>query len=299
VSLIGGQQYFMVLGPLSLSDNSNNEWSNNNQSVTGLVFGSNNGGSTWTSGGTNALGAFDVLSGTTSAPATVTNVTSSTANGTYGAGASIPIQVTFNGAVTVAGTPQLALNSGGAADYSSGSGTATLTFTYTVGGSDSSAHLDYSSAAGLTLNGGTIISASLTLPAPGAAGSLGSNTNIVIGTTGLPMFFTEAASLGSGVYYLQFQDGDLFGYYNFVASSILYHYDMGYEAFISGSGSDVYLYDLTSSHWFYTSTTLFPDLYDFTLKAWIYYFPDTKNPGHYTTNPRYFSNLTTGKIFTM
>ena len=47
------------------------------------------------------------------------------------------------------------------------------------------------------------------------------------------------------------------------------------------------------------STTLFPYLYDFTLNDWLYYFPDTKNPGHYTTNPRFFSNLTTGKIFSM
>jgi alpha-tubulin suppressor-like RCC1 family protein len=112
-------------------------------------------------------------------------------------------------------------------------------------------------------------------------------------------FFIGEASLGSGVYYLQFPDGNLFGYFNFVASSIFYHYDMGYEAFVPGSASDIYLYDFTSSHWFYTSTTLFPYLYDFTLNSWIYYFSSTTNPGHYSTNPRYFSNLTTGKIFTM
>jgi hypothetical protein len=38
---------------------------------------------------------------------------------------------------------------------------------------------------------------------------------------------------------------------------------------------------------------------EFTLNTFMYYFLDTKNTGHYTTNPRYFSNLTTGKIFTM
>src|SRR5205823_7488694 len=42
---------------------------------------------------------------------TVTSVNSSTANATYGVGASISIQVTFNEAVNVTGTPQLALNS--------------------------------------------------------------------------------------------------------------------------------------------------------------------------------------------
>jgi hypothetical protein len=114
-----------------------------------------------------------------------------------------------------------------------------------------------------------------------------------------PAFFTGEVSLGTGVYYLQFPDGDPFGYYNFPSSSILFHYDMGFESFIPGAASDMYLYDFTSGHWWYTSTTLFPDLYDFTLNAWIYYFPDTKNPGHYTTNPRYFSNLTAGTIFTM
>jgi len=105
--------------------------------------------------------------------------------------------------------------------------------------------------------------------------------------------------LGSGVYYLQFPSNAVFGYYNYVASSILYHYDMGYEAFILGSASDVYLFDFSSGHWMYTSSTLFPYLYDFSLSTWLYYFPDTKNAGHYTTNPRYFVNLTTQKIFTM
>jgi hypothetical protein len=117
-----------------------------------------------------------------------------------------------------------------------------------------------------------------------------------------PAFFNGEASLGSGVYYLhylQFPNSSLFGYYNYVASSIFYHYDMGYEAFIPGSGADVYLYDFTTSHWFYTSSTLFPYLFDFTLKTWIYYFPDTTKPGHYTTAPRYFANLTTQTIFTM
>jgi len=114
-----------------------------------------------------------------------------------------------------------------------------------------------------------------------------------------PAFFAGEDSLGSGVYYLQFPDNNLFGYYNFVASSIFYHYDMGYESFVPGSASDIYLFDFTSGHWWYTSSALFPYLYDFTLKNWLYYFPSTTNSGHYTTDPRYFSNLTTGKIFTM
>ena len=120
-------------------------------------------------------------------PAAVTNVTSTTANGTYGAGTNIGIVETFSEAVTVTGTPRLALNSGGSASYSSGSGTAALTFVYTVGAGQSSSRLDEASTAALTLNGGTILDASsvaatLTLSTPGAAGSLGANSNILIDT---------------------------------------------------------------------------------------------------------------------
>ena len=118
---------------------------------------------------------------------TVTNVTSTVANGTYGVGAVIPVTVSFSGPVTVTGTPLLALNSGGTASYASGSGTSTLTFTYTVGAGQNTPHLDYTSASALTLNGGTIQDAStraavLTLPAPGSTGSLGANKSIVIDT---------------------------------------------------------------------------------------------------------------------
>jgi YD repeat-containing protein len=113
------------------------------------------------------------------------------------------------------------------------------------------------------------------------------------------LFFTGEVSLGSGVEYLQFPDGNLFGYYNLTNFPIFYHYDMGFEAFVDGGSGAAYMYDFTSNHWFYTSPSLFPYLYDFTLNSWLYYFPDTKTPGHYTTNPRYFTNLATGNIFTL
>ena len=112
-------------------------------------------------------------------------------------------------------------------------------------------------------------------------------------------FFTGEDSLGSGVYYLQFPNGNLFGYYNFTNFPIFYHYDMGFEAFIDGGNGAAYMYDFTSGHWFYTSPSLFPYLYDFTLTNWLYYFPNPNSPGHYTSNPRYFSDVTTGKIISM
>jgi hypothetical protein len=124
----------------------------------------------------------------------------------------------------------------------------------------------------------------------------GANVGIAYGS-----FFTGEDWLGNGVYYLQIPNGNLFGYYNVQTFPILYHYDMGFESFVDpNDGHDgAYLYDFTSTHWFYTNASLFPYLYDFTRAVWLYYFPDTKNPGHYTANPRYFANLNTGKIFTM
>ncbi len=120
---------------------------------------------------------------------TVTNVTSNSANGLYVTGNVIPITVTFSETVTVTGTPQLTLETGATdrvINYASGSGTSTLTFNYTVQAGDVSGDLDYVSTSSLALNGGTISdsignTAALTLPTPGAAGSLGANKAIIIG----------------------------------------------------------------------------------------------------------------------
>ncbi|MFO1525556.1 MAG: Ig-like domain-containing protein [Turneriella sp.] len=122
---------------------------------------------------------------------TVTGVTSSTANGSYKAGDSVSIQISFSENVTVSGTPQLTLSTGTpattAVSYVSGSGTSTLTFTYTVAANNTSADLDYASTG--ALSAGTSIqdtagnNADRTLASPGAAGSLAANKQIVIDTT--------------------------------------------------------------------------------------------------------------------
>lgn len=133
----------------------------------------------------------------------VTNVTSTSPDGTYGIGAIIPVTVTFDEPVTVTtGTPQLTLETGGTdavVDYSSGSGTDTLTFNYTVRAGDTSPDLDYVAATSLFLNGGTIRDASLndailTLSSPGAAGSLGFNKAIVIDAIGPTVTIEQAAA---------------------------------------------------------------------------------------------------------
>ncbi|MBI1323697.1 hypothetical protein GC170_11000 [bacterium] len=119
-------------------------------------------------------------------PARSSNVTSTVANGVYTPGATIPITLAFNDAVTVTGTPTLSLNSGGTAVYASGSGSKTLTFNYVVGAGEQSLDLDYTSTSALALAGGTIkgaasgLDANLVLAAPGAPGSLGANKNIII-----------------------------------------------------------------------------------------------------------------------
>ena len=140
-----------------------------------------------TSGGTSATGAPDQYT-YVAAPA-VTGVGSAMPNGSYKAGDVLDITATFDQTVTVTGTPTLLLETGAvdrAAVYLSGSGSSVLTFRYTVQIGDQSADLDYAGTSALALNGGTIrngdntFDANLTLPSPGAAGSLGANKALVI-----------------------------------------------------------------------------------------------------------------------
>ncbi len=156
----------------------------------------------------NASNTITVTSFTVDATVpTVSNVTSSTSNGSYNAGDAISIQVVFTEAVTVTGTPQLTLSTGSpsttAVNYATGSGTTTLTFTYTVSSGNTSSDLDYATSSSLGLNSGTIRdsasnNATLALAAPGAAGSLGANKNIVIDTTAPTLSETTAVTTPAG-----------------------------------------------------------------------------------------------------
>jgi len=132
---------------------------------------------------------------------TITSITSTLTDGTYTVGQVIPITVTFSENVNVSGTPQLILATGGAGtpvNYASGSGTNTLTFNYTVSAGNTSTDLDYLSTEAVALNGGTIKdaatnNATLTLPAPAAANSLGANKAIVIDTVAPTVTINQAA----------------------------------------------------------------------------------------------------------
>lgn len=122
---------------------------------------------------------------------TITNVTSSTSNGTYKTSNTILIQVVFSETVTVTGTPQITLETGAidrVINYSGGSTTNTLEFSYTVQSGDTTGDLTYASTSALVLNGGTIAdgsltSAALTLPSVTGTGSLAANKAIIIDTT--------------------------------------------------------------------------------------------------------------------
>jgi hypothetical protein len=133
------------------------------------------------------------------APAVV-SVSSTTGNGSYNAGDTISIQVTFSEAVDVTGTPELLLETGStdrSVAYFTGTGSTALTFSYTVQAGDTAADLDYAATNALSLQGGTIKSVSdatdaiLTLPTPGQSGSLGQSKALVIDTTA-PASYTVA-----------------------------------------------------------------------------------------------------------
>ena len=92
-----------------------------------------------------------------SAP-TVSSVSTSVSDATYGIGEVIPILIQFNEVVNVQGTPTLTLETGdtdATAYYASGTGTDTLTFNYTVASPHVAADLDYQLTTSLTLPTGT------------------------------------------------------------------------------------------------------------------------------------------------
>lgn len=118
-----------------------------------------------------------------------------------------------------------------------------------------------------------------------------------------PTFFTGEVALSNGVYYLALPNGNVFGYYSYLQNqSYIYHFDLGYEYILDANDGvgGLYLYDFASGHWWYTGRQYpFPYIYDFSLNAFLYYYPDTNNAGHYTTNPRYFYDFGTQQIITL
>ncbi len=110
----------------------------------------------------HAFENFLVVNGglfTASSVSGVSISSSPASDSTYGRTERIEVEVTFARAVTVTGTPQLALTIGDStrqASYASGSGTKTLAFGYVVAASDSDANGLSVGPAALALNGGAI-----------------------------------------------------------------------------------------------------------------------------------------------
>jgi Big-like domain-containing protein len=115
-----------------------------------------------------------------------------------------------------------------------------------------------------------------------------------------PAFFAGEAALTNGVYYLALPNGNPFGYYSYLPDArYIYHFDLGYQYLYDANDGQggIYLYDFASGHWWYTGREYpFPFVYDFSLGTMLYYYPAPGNPGHYTTQPRYFYDFGISQI---
>ena len=146
------------------------------------------GGHTITATATDAAGNVSA----SSTPVTITVDTSTAptvtavavpSNGSYKASTHLDFTVSFDGSVTVTGTPRVSLTVGSSvvyADYISGSGSSNLVFRYTIAAGDND--IDGIAVGTLSLNGGTILnstghSVNLTL------NSIGSTAGVLIDTT--------------------------------------------------------------------------------------------------------------------
>ncbi len=139
----------------------------------------------------------------------VTEAESTDSDGTYKKGKTLTIKLTFNEVVYVSGVPCLDLNSGGLAEYVSGSGTNTLVFTYFIQPGESTPVGSFLSVLGFDLNNGSITDAAGNIPAvllnAVTNGNLDVNNQLVVqilvGVTLVPYagsFIDDTVTPGSG-----------------------------------------------------------------------------------------------------
>jgi hypothetical protein len=117
----------------------------------------------------------------TTAP-TISNITSSDANGAYGDTDFLTINVVLSEIVNVnGGVPTLTLNAPGIATYTGGTGSNTLSFQYTVQTGDNNGDLNVNSVnlSGATIKDGSLNAANLALP---SGNNLSDNKDLVIDT---------------------------------------------------------------------------------------------------------------------
>jgi len=119
-------------------------------------------------------------------------------------------------------------------------------------------------------------------------------------TTSKPAFFSGEIEIGTNTFYLA-KSGTAFGFYQWRTSSQIHHLDLGDEYVLPSQEKTpaVYLFDFKSGHWFYSSFSQLPYLYDLTQKVWLRYLPEPGRPGRYTAHPRRFQNMSNGLTITM
>ena len=147
------------------------------------------GGSAVPTGGTTTPTGDTVAPTIVSIAASGTGISGGTGN--LNAGDVVTLAVTFSEAVTVSGgTPNLVLNDGGTATYSSGSGSTTLVFSHTVQAGQNVADLAVTS---LSLNGATVKDTAGNLANTAAAAGYNPAGTLRIDTT-VPTVASIAAS---------------------------------------------------------------------------------------------------------
>ncbi len=96
-------------------------------------------------------------------------------------------------------------------------------------------------------------------------------------------FFQGEVALSNEIYYLQFSDGTVFGYYSDEFYPWLYHFGLGWEWVddANDGAAGVYFYDLGLQSFLYTNPSDFPFFYNFNAGSWWYYYTGTSNPRYF------------------
>ena len=145
----------------------------------------------------------------TVAPVVDTVIDNTDSDGVYKKGQMITIELTFDNVVHVSGFPVLNLNSGGVAEYDSGSGTNTLVFKYLIQPGEATPTGAFLGVDGFDLTNGSIIDTAGNTPAllltAVANGNLDANNQLVVesrlGVTLVPYagsFIDDTVTPGSG-----------------------------------------------------------------------------------------------------
>jgi hypothetical protein len=104
-------------------------------------------------------------------------------------------------------------------------------------------------------------------------------------------FFQGETVVGDGFFNLPF-----FGTYAFFpGNTAIYHTTLGEELIFPNTDSSrgIYFYDQNSGHIWYTNPSVYPNIYDFNLGSWLFYFTNT---GNGKVGTRSFYNYATGKF---